>query len=76
MNPNTENPRVGGSTEARSADRRTKCELAKPALHSAPGHHSFQTLLAAVLPNPRYLRVDDPSPYLRERQSWIPRIQG
>jgi monofunctional biosynthetic peptidoglycan transglycosylase len=28
-------------------------------------------LLAAVLPNPRHLRVNDPSPYLRERQSWI-----
>jgi hypothetical protein len=23
------------------------------------------------LPNPRHLRVNDPSPYLRERQSWI-----
>jgi len=26
--PRDENPRVGGSTEARSADRRTQCELA------------------------------------------------
>jgi monofunctional biosynthetic peptidoglycan transglycosylase len=28
-------------------------------------------LLAAVLPNPRSLRVDEPSSYVRERQSWI-----
>jgi monofunctional biosynthetic peptidoglycan transglycosylase len=28
-------------------------------------------LLAAVLPNPRRLRVDEPSAYVRERQSWI-----
>jgi monofunctional biosynthetic peptidoglycan transglycosylase len=28
-------------------------------------------LLAAVLPNPRRLRVNDPSPYVRERQDWI-----
>lgn len=28
-------------------------------------------LLAAVLPNPRRLRVDKPSDYVRERQSWI-----
>lgn len=28
-------------------------------------------LLAAVLPNPRTLRVDAPSPYVRERQRWI-----
>jgi monofunctional biosynthetic peptidoglycan transglycosylase len=28
-------------------------------------------LLAAVLPNPRRLRVDEPSPYVRERQAWI-----
>jgi monofunctional biosynthetic peptidoglycan transglycosylase len=28
-------------------------------------------LLAAVLPNPRRLRVDKPSPYVRERQAWI-----
>jgi len=28
-------------------------------------------LLAAVLPNPKQLRVDDPTPYVRERQSWI-----
>jgi monofunctional biosynthetic peptidoglycan transglycosylase len=28
-------------------------------------------LLAAVLPNPRQLRVDEPSSYVRERQSWI-----
>jgi len=28
-------------------------------------------LLAAVLPNPRRLHVDRPSPYLRERQAWI-----
>ncbi len=30
-------------------------------------------LLAAVLPNPARLRVDDPSPYVRERQAWIRR---
>jgi monofunctional biosynthetic peptidoglycan transglycosylase len=28
-------------------------------------------LLAAVLPNPGSLRVDEPSSYVRERQSWI-----
>ena len=28
-------------------------------------------LLAAVLPNPKLLRVDTPSPYLRQRQHWI-----
>ena len=28
-------------------------------------------LLAAVLPNPRSLRVDEPSSYVRERQTWI-----
>jgi hypothetical protein len=38
----TENPRVGGSTEARSADRRTKCEPAKPAFHSAPDHQNHK----------------------------------
>jgi monofunctional biosynthetic peptidoglycan transglycosylase len=28
-------------------------------------------LLAAVLPNPRYYRVDSPSSYVRQRQAWI-----
>ena len=28
-------------------------------------------LLAAVLPNPKQLHADDPSPYVRERQRWI-----
>lgn len=28
-------------------------------------------LLAAVLPNPKQRRVDQPSPYVRERQRWI-----
>jgi monofunctional glycosyltransferase len=28
-------------------------------------------LLAAVLPNPRQLKVDRPSPYVRERQEWV-----
>ncbi len=28
-------------------------------------------LLAAVLPNPKRLRVDNPTPYMRERQNWI-----
>jgi len=28
-------------------------------------------LLAAVLPNPKLLRVDQPTPYVRERQKWI-----
>jgi monofunctional biosynthetic peptidoglycan transglycosylase len=28
-------------------------------------------LLAAVLPSPKRLRVDRPSPYLRQRQAWI-----
>ena len=27
--------------------------------------------LAAVLPNPKWLRADDPSPYVRARASWI-----
>lgn len=30
-------------------------------------------LLAAVLPNPKELRVQQPTPYLRERQRWIMR---
>lgn len=30
-------------------------------------------LLAAVLPNPRRLRVDAPSPYLTQRRAWIER---
>ena len=30
-------------------------------------------LLAAVLPNPVRMRVDDPSPYVRERTRWIQR---
>ncbi len=30
-------------------------------------------LLAAVLPNPRRLRVDAPSDYVRERQAWVMR---
>jgi monofunctional biosynthetic peptidoglycan transglycosylase len=28
-------------------------------------------LFAAVLPNPRELKVDRPSPYVRERQAWV-----
>jgi len=28
-------------------------------------------LLAAVLPNPKQLRVDQPTPYVRKRQEWI-----
>jgi monofunctional biosynthetic peptidoglycan transglycosylase len=28
-------------------------------------------LLAAVLPNPKQLRIDNPSPYALERQAWI-----
>ena len=28
-------------------------------------------LLAAVLPNPKQLRVDSPTSYVRERQNWI-----
>ena len=27
--------------------------------------------LAAVLPNPKWLRADDPSAYVRARESWI-----
>ena len=27
--------------------------------------------LAAVLPNPAWLHADDPSPYVRARESWI-----
>lgn len=34
---------------------------------------SEAALLAAVLPNPRGLRVDEPGEYLRERQAWIRR---
>lgn len=33
--------------------------------------NSQAALLAAVLPNPRRLRVDSPSAYVRERQYWI-----
>ena len=29
--------------------------------------------LAAVLPNPKWLRADEPSPYVRARESWIRR---
>ena len=32
---------------------------------------SDAALLAAVLPNPKRLHVDDPSDYVRERQEWI-----
>ena len=34
---------------------------------------SESALLAAVLPNPRLLRVDAPSAYVRRRQAWIAR---
>lgn len=34
-------------------------------------HTSEAALLAAVLPNPKRLRVAQPSAYVRERQSWI-----
>lgn len=34
---------------------------------------SEAALLAAVLPNPRGLRADEPGEYLRDRQSWIRR---
>ena len=39
----------------------------------APAHlqDAEAALLAAILPNPTRLRVDDPSNYVRERQSWI-----
>jgi monofunctional biosynthetic peptidoglycan transglycosylase len=39
----------------------------------APAHlrDAEAALLAAVLPNPSRLRVDEPSSYVRERQSWI-----
>ena len=39
----------------------------------APSHlyDSEAALLAAVLPNPRRFRVDEPSAYVRERQAWI-----
>ena len=33
--------------------------------------YSEAALLAAVLPNPHRLRVDRPSPYVRQRQQWI-----
>ncbi|MEX0730063.1 MAG: monofunctional biosynthetic peptidoglycan transglycosylase [Aquisalimonadaceae bacterium] len=39
-----------------------------PAAHLTPAEAA---LLAAVLPNPRGLRVDAPSSYVRQRQSWI-----
>jgi monofunctional glycosyltransferase len=32
---------------------------------------SESALLAAVLPNPRVLRADKPSAYVRRRQQWI-----
>jgi monofunctional biosynthetic peptidoglycan transglycosylase len=34
-------------------------------------YDSEAALLAAVLPNPKQLRVDEPSTYVRERQAWI-----
>jgi monofunctional glycosyltransferase len=40
----------------------------KPADRLAPAEAA---LLAAVLPNPRQLRADAPSPYVQQRQSWI-----
>ena len=41
----------------------------------SPGRldESEAALLAAVLPNPKVLRVDTPSAYVRERQEWIRR---
>ena len=41
--------------------------------HKAPTElrDAEAALLAAVLPNPKRLQVDSPSPYVRERQSWI-----
>ncbi|MGA9236787.1 MAG: transglycosylase domain-containing protein, partial [Desulfobacterales bacterium] len=32
---------------------------------------SQSALLAAALPNPRQLRIDHPSPYMRARAAWI-----
>lgn len=40
----------------------------KPAVALAPAESA---LLAAVLPNPRMLRVEAPSAYVRKRQRWI-----
>ncbi|MGI9308903.1 MAG: monofunctional biosynthetic peptidoglycan transglycosylase [Gammaproteobacteria bacterium] len=34
-------------------------------------NNSEAALLAAVLPNPKTLRISAPSPYVRERQKWI-----
>jgi len=34
-------------------------------------YDSEAALLAAVLPNPKQLRIDEPSLYVRERQAWI-----
>ena len=34
-------------------------------------YDSEAALLAAVLPNPKQLRIDEPSAYVRERQAWI-----
>ena len=44
---------------------------AKPLLSKAGV--DVTALLAAVLPNPMRMRVDDPSPYVRERARWIQR---
>jgi len=40
-------------------------------IHASALSAEQAALLAAVLPNPRRLRVDKPSEYVRERQSWI-----
>ena len=34
-------------------------------------YDSEAALLAAVQPNPKQLRIHEPSPYVRERQAWI-----
>ena len=40
-------------------------------IHASALSAEQAALLVAVLPNPRRLRVDEPSAYVRERQSWI-----
>ena len=39
-------------------------------------HHADAALLAAVLPNPKRLHVNQPSEHVRERQRWILRHIG
>ena len=64
--------RRGGSTEARSADRRTQCALAQPAIHSAPGHHlTYCGFLRCQLPYEVAVRHPYESNYTAAFLAWI-----